>query len=191
MNRWILTALVVAAPSLALAAEAQGGSGMPAFLTDPKWFILYGIAAFLFLVYRGGGFKAITQGLDDRATKIASELKEAEALRAQAASLLAEYKAKQSAAEAEAKAIVAQAKTDADALRAQAQKDLEADLKRREALTAERIKRAEAQAQADVRAAAVDAAIAAAEKMLRAELTAERQGALIAAGVKDLAGKLG
>jgi F-type H+-transporting ATPase subunit b len=157
-----------------------------AMTSDPKWFIFYGLLVFFAILWRAGAFKAIAGMLDARAKKIETELAEAASLRAQAAKLLAEYQAKRTAAEAEAKEIVAQARSDADALRTQAAKDLEAELARREAHTAERIQRAEANAQAEVRNVAVDAAVEAAERFLRERLTAGDQARLITEGAKEL-----
>jgi F-type H+-transporting ATPase subunit b len=160
---------------------------LTAMTSDPKWFIFYGLAVFFLIVWRAGGFAAITNMLDARAKKIETDLAEAANLRAQAAKLLADYEAKRLAAEAEAAAIVSQARQDADALRAQAAKDLDAELARREAMTAERIQRAEATAFAEVRGVAADAAIEAAEALLRQRLGAGDQSRLIAQGAKELA----
>jgi F-type H+-transporting ATPase subunit b len=179
---------------IAEAAAAEKGSGegglLGAMATDPSWYAFYALLAFFAIVWRMGGFRAITAMLDDRARKIDAELKEAHRLRTEAELLLTEYEGKRIAAEAEARDIVAQAERDAEALRIQAEKDLKDDLDRRERLAEDRIRRAEAQAQAEVKGAAVDAAIAAAQELLRAEMSDARQSALIAKGVKELAGKL-
>ena len=159
--------------------------------SDPKWFIFYGMAAFFFIVWRAGGFAAIAAMLDNRAKKIETDLAEAASLRAQAAKLLADYQAKRIAAEAEAQQIVADAHKDADALRAQAAKDLDAELARREAMTAERIQRAEATAMAEVKGVAADAAVAAAERLLRQRLSPSDQARLVAEGAAELAKRFG
>lgn len=176
----------------AYAAEAaKDASLFTQMTTDPKWFIFYGLLVFFGVVWRAGGFRAITGMLDARAKRIETELNDAKALREQAAALLADYKAKHAQAEAEAARIVAQAKDDADALRAQAAKDLEAELKRRDAMTAERIARAESQAKSEVRTVAAEAAIEAAERMLKARLTGADHVRLVAEGAKDLPRKFG
>lgn len=159
---------------------------LTAMTTDPKWFIFYGLCVFFLIVWRAGAFAAIAGMLDARAKKIETDLAEAANLRAQAARLLADYQAKRTAAEAEAKEIVEDAKKDADALRAQAAKDLEIELARREAMTAERIQRAEATAQAEVRGVAADAAIEAAERLLRGKLTGADHARLVAEGAAEL-----
>jgi F-type H+-transporting ATPase subunit b len=168
-----------------MASETVGG--LAGF--DPKHVIALGLAAFGVLVWRVGGFRAITGALDSRAKKIADDLDQAKRLRAEAEALLASYKAKQAAAEAEVTALIEQAKADADALRRQAAAELEADLARRTQQAEERIKRAEAQAQAEVQSAAAQAAIAAAEKLLIQSLSPAAQSRLVEAGVKDLSAR--
>lgn len=189
----MIDALLLAAISAAAPAAGEAGkhaAGNP-FLTDPKYFVLYGLLLFFAIVYASKAHVAILKGLDDRAASIKKELDDAEALRKEALALLESYKAKHAAAEKEAADIVAQAKADAAALRADAEKALAADLARREKQAEERIARAEAQAQADVKAAAADAAIIAAERLLKADLgDAGKQGALIQRGVQELSRKI-
>lgn len=193
MHRLALAAATLAFAAAAHAAEApdaeHGGGGIAA--VDAKWFVALGLALFFVIIWRAGAFKAITGMLDDRTKKIAAELSEAEKLRKDAQALLTELETKRAAAEREAAGIVDQAKKDADALRITAEKELAADLARREKLTEERIARAEAQAQAEVRSAAVDAAIAAAEKLLKGKAAARANAKLVADGVKELAQKFG
>lgn len=194
MKRTMMTAALAftALPSVAFAAEEKHGYPFPENLwKDPVLWVFYGLVIFLLVVWRAGGFKVVLGALDARAKRIADELAEAERLRTEAAALLAEYKSKRAAAEAEARAIIAQARADSDALRLQARQDLEAEIARREKLTEERIARAEAVAQAEVRALAADAAIAAAERLLKAELTRERQQALVRDGAEELRRRFG
>ncbi|MBL0370751.1 F0F1 ATP synthase subunit B [Rhizobium sp. KVB221] len=108
----------------------------------------------------------ITKTLDARAVKIAGELDAAKQIREEAQSLLAEYKKKRSEAEAEAAEIVAAAKREADSLAADAKQKTEEYVARRTALSEQKIKQAEADAVNAVRSAAVDLAIAAAEKLI-------------------------
>lgn len=176
----------VAAESAHGAAKASGGGP----LTDPKWFVFYGLLAFFAVVYFTGAHKILLGALDKRAADIAKNLADAKAMREQAEKLLAEYQAKQTQAEAEAKRLVDQAKADADALRADAKRELEAELVRRERIAEERIARAAASAQADVKNAAAEAAIAAAERMLKSGMSPALQSDLVATGVKEMAAKL-
>jgi F-type H+-transporting ATPase subunit b len=175
-----------------LAAAAEGaahgkGDLLTQMTTDPKWFIAYCMILFFGLLIWQGVHKFIFKALDDRAAGIAKELAEARRLREEAARLLGEYKAKEMLAAAEAQQIVADAKATADKMRADAARDLDAEMARREQLVEERIKRAEAQAAADIRGAAADAAIAAAEKLLRGGVDAAIQGRLVADAAQGLA----
>jgi F-type H+-transporting ATPase subunit b len=127
--------------------------------------------------------------LDQRSAAIAHELNEAKKLREQAAALLAEYQAKKAEAERHAQELIASAREQAKIAAAEIRTEAAASLKRREAQAEEKIARAEAQAVADVRAAAAEAAVAAAEKMLRAQLTPAKQADLVKQGAAELAKK--
>lgn len=129
---------------------------------------------------------AIMAMLDKRAQEIAHELHEARRLREEAEKLLKEYEAKRTAAEAEAKAIVATAKEQAAAVAEETRQSMMAAMARREKQAEDRIKSAETKAADEVRAAAVDAAVAAAEKILRERINDAAQGALVQGGVTEL-----
>ncbi len=158
-------------------------------LHDPEFWILVAFVVVIVLLWKPAS-RAITKALDDRALKIKSDLERAAKLRTDAQALLAEYQQKQKDALKEAEAIMAQAKADAERLSAQAAADLEASLKRREQMALQRIAQAEQQALADVRAAAVDIAIAATGKLLSDKLDAGKQEALVDGAIKELQGKL-
>ena len=144
----------------------------------------------VFYIAWGPAKAAVLGGLDARALRIAKDLDEAAALRAQAEKLLAEYQAKHREAMAQADSIVASAKEDAARLAAKAASDLAASLKRREEMALQRIAQAEAQATADVRTAAVDLAIAATAKLLENHLDAGRQDALADKAIQALPARL-
>ena len=158
-------------------------------LHDPEFWILVAFVAVIILLWKPAS-RAITKALDDRALKIKSDLERAAKLRTDAQALLAEYQQKQKDALKEAESIMAQAKADAERMAVQAQADLEAALKRREQMALQRIAQAEQQALADVRAAAVDIAIAATGKLLAEKLDAAKQDALVEGAIKELQGKL-
>lgn len=162
--------LFLATSPLAFAADdGHGGGIVPEWLShgDTNTAFL-AMATFLFIVWRVGGFKLITNALDNRAVTIQSQLEEAKDLREAAAKLLAEAERRQREADEEAAAIVAQAKKDADVFRKEARKSLEQRLARREAIAEARIKQAETDAAAEVRRAAADTATRAAEQILSA-----------------------
>jgi F-type H+-transporting ATPase subunit b len=157
--------------------------------SDPTFWVLVAFVIFVALVWKPGS-KAVTQMLDDRAEKIRGDLDKAAKLREDAQALLADYQKKQRDALQEAQAIVASAKAEAERLSAQAAADLEASLKRREQLALQRIAQAEQQAMADVRAAAVDLAVAATQKLLADKIDKAGHEALIDGAIKELPGKL-
>lgn len=158
-------------------------------LRDPEFWILVAFVVFVAAVWKPGA-RAIAKALDDRADKIRSDLERAAKLHKEAQALLVEYQQKQRDALKEAEQIMAQAKAEAERLSAQAAAELEASLKRREQMALQRIAQAEQQAMAEVRAAAVDIAVAAAGKLLSEKLDAGRQDALIDGAIKELQGKL-
>jgi F-type H+-transporting ATPase subunit b len=162
---------------------------MSAVLQSAEFWVLI---AFLILV--GAVAKkvwaALTAGLDARAGRIKSHLDEAEKLREDAQSLLAEYQRKQHAAAEEAAGIVAQAKAEAERIREQAEADLEQALKRREQQAIEKIAQAEAEALGEVRNQAVDLAMAASRRLLADNIDEGKAARLVDEAIKDLSGRL-
>jgi F-type H+-transporting ATPase subunit b len=134
---------------------------------------------------------AIAGMLDGRTQAIAKELHDARKLREDAEKLLAEYQAKKTAAEAEAKAIVDAAKEQAAAVAEETRTQMMAAMARREKQAEDRIAQAGARASDEVRAAAAEAAVNAAEKLLRERMNDKAQGALITEGVAELKRKFG
>ena len=114
---------------------------------------------FIGVIIYVGAHKKIIEALDHRSARIKAELDEARRLRDEAAKLLAEYQRKQREAEREAEAIVADAKAEAERVAAEAHAKMEEFVARRTKLAETKIGQAEAQALADVRAAAAEAAV--------------------------------
>jgi F-type H+-transporting ATPase subunit b len=137
-----------------------------------------------------GVHKLLAKSLDDRASRIKSELDEARKLRDEAAQLLADYQRKRQEAEGEAQEIVAGAKAEAERMAAEAKAKIEEFVARRTKMAETKIAQAETQAAADVRSAAAEAAIAAAERILTAETKGKLAGELIAKGIEDVRKKL-
>jgi len=104
--------------------------------------------------------------LDDRASKIASELAEAKRLREEAQALLAEYQKKRIDAERDAVNIIDQAKREAEAFAHEARAKLSETLDRRSRQAEQKIAQAEAQAIKEVRNIATDLAVAAAGHLI-------------------------
>jgi F-type H+-transporting ATPase subunit b len=160
-------------------------------LHDPTFWVMIAFFAFVGLLYYYKVHKTIGKALDDRADAIRKELDDARRLRDEAQALLADYKRKSLEAETEAREILEQAKREAEALTEQTRKALAESVERRTKSAEEKIARAEAQALAEVRASAVDNAIAAAEKILKSKASAASTAAqLVEQGIKDLGGKL-
>jgi F-type H+-transporting ATPase subunit b len=145
---------------------------------EAEFWVLVAAIVFVALVGRKVG-GVLARGLDARAARIRGELDEARRLREEAEKLVAEYRAKQQQAAAEAEAILAHAKTEAERIAAQSARDLELALERRQRTAEERIAQAEAKALDEVRAVAIDVAIAAARDVIAAEIDERRGGALI------------
>ncbi|MFN3462772.1 MAG: ATP F0F1 synthase subunit B [Terricaulis sp.] len=134
---------------------------------------------------------AIMGMLDQRSQAIAKELHEARRLREEAEKLHAEYIAKRAAAEAEAKEIVASAKEQAALVAEETRASMQAAMARRERQADDRIAAAGSKAADEVRAAATEAAIAAAEKLIRERMNDGSQAALVQEGAADLKRKFG
>jgi F-type H+-transporting ATPase subunit b len=149
-----------------------------------------GLVIFFAILVKFGVHNTILQALDSRGEKIAAELAEARKLREDAQKLLAEYEAKRKAAEAEADAIIAAAKDEADRLAKDAEVKMNDFITRRTKTAELKIAQAEAQASADVRAAAADAATKAAEQVLRGQMTGKAGASLLAKSLDDVKAKL-
>lgn len=157
---------------------------------NPYFWVLVSFLGFIALLMYYGVPGLIGKALDARANAIKAELDEARRLREEAQALLSDYQSKAKAAEQEAKSIIEQAQREAEALASESQKALAESLERRSKLAEEKIARAEAQAVSEVRAAAVDAAVMAAEKIIAGKVSGNAGAGLIDEAIKDLKGKL-
>ncbi len=134
---------------------------------DAEWWVAIGFVCFVVGLGYLGVHGKLGAALDDRARKVADELASAKRLHDEAAAVLDSFKRKAQAAEAEAAAIVAQARKEAELMSQEARARLEDYVARRTKQAEQKIAMAETQATADVRAAAADAAVRAAELVLR------------------------
>ena len=157
---------------------------------DATFYAFVGLLLFLALIAYLKVPGMMAKGLDARAEKIQNELAEAKRLREEAQHLLAEYQRKRKDAEAEAASIVAAAEREASALTAEAKQKTEEYVARRTALSEQKIKQAEAEAIQVVRAAAVDLAIAAAEKVVAAKADSNVQSNLFQSAVGEVKARL-
>jgi F-type H+-transporting ATPase subunit b len=156
----------------------------------PEFWVLISFLLFMLVLIWKGVPGLIGKALDKRAAGIRAELDDARRLREEAQQLLADYQRKTREAEDEAKSIVETAKREAEMLASETRKALAEQVARRAKAAEEKIARAEAQAVADVRAAAVDLAVKASESVLKAKLAGEAAASLTEAAIRDLKGKL-
>ena len=163
---------------------------MSAIFGNSEVWVAIGFVAIIAIFIWQGVPAMIARMLDARAAAIRAELDEATRLREEAAELLKSYRAKASAAEQEAETIVARAREDADRFATDARVQLKNQLARRTEMARERIAQAEAQAMAEIRSIAADAAAAAAEQLIAAHLDEKRSAALVADSVKQLSARL-
>jgi F-type H+-transporting ATPase subunit b len=156
---------------------------------DPEFWVLLAVVVFAIVVWRPAR-RAVVGTLDERATRIRGELEEARKLRDEAEQLLADYRQKEREAAADAQAIIAHARDEAERIAAQSARDLQQSLERRQRLAEERIAQAEAKALDEIRAAAVDVAIAAAREVIVSELDERRGAAMLDAAIAALPQRL-
>lgn len=114
--------------------------------------------------------KAVIGGLDKKIAEIKSEIETAERLKKEAADLLAEFQVKQRDAEKSAAEIIEQAKQSAQLVQKQAEYDLNETMARREAQLADRVKRIEEKAIADIQNHAADLALQATREIVEKTL---------------------
>lgn len=132
----------------------------------------------------------VTGALDNRAERIRGELEEARRLREEAKSLLADFQRRRKEAEAEASQIVAAAKHEAELIASEARAKTEEFVTRRTAMAEQKIAQAETQAVADVKALAVDIAVAAAEKLIAAKATGKAAEDLLTRSIAEVKSRL-
>jgi F-type H+-transporting ATPase subunit b len=152
---------------------------------EPEFWVLVAVLIFVALVWKPAK-RLLIGGLDARAARIRDELATARRLRDEAQQALATYRQQERQGAAEAQAIVAHAKAEAERVARQSVIDLEQTLQRRRQLAAERIAQEEHKALAEIRAVAVDIAIAAARRVIAAQLDETRGVALIDAAIAAL-----
>ena len=162
---------------------------MSHLFSDPEFWVAVAFVIFMAVLLKAAWGK-ITAGLDARAERIKTEIDEARRLREEAQALLATYQRKQREAMAEADDIVAAARDEATRLKAEAAKALEDTVTRRTQQAMDKIARAEAQALQDVRNAAADVAVAAAEKLIQSNLDSQKAQALVDQTIADVGRKL-
>lgn len=160
------------------------------FLSSAEFWVAVSFVGFVALVIYMKVPGMVTKALDDRAAAISKELEEAQKLREEAQAILADYQRRQRDAEKEAEGIVTQAMHEAERFAEEARAKLQESLERRSKIAEEKIQQAEAQALKDVRNAATDLAIAAAEKLIAEEIKGKKATDLVTQSIEDVRAKL-
>jgi F-type H+-transporting ATPase subunit b len=157
---------------------------------EPEFWVAVGFVILMIVFAYVGVHRTVLTALDHRRDRIKSELDEASRLKDEAAKLLADYKARGASAEREAQEIVAAAKAEAERIAAEAKAKMEDFVVRRTKTAESKIALAEAQAIADVRSAAADAAVAAASSILTQSVKGSVADDLLAKGIAEVRQKL-
>src|SRR3954452_12549820 len=156
----------------------------PEFWVAVAFVILMGVFAWF------GVHRTLLKALDHRSARIKAELDDARRLKEEAAKVLAEYKARHASAEREAQDIIATARAEAERIASEAKTKMEDFVARRTKTAEGKIALAEAQALADVRAAAATAAVNAASTILSQSVKGPLGDDLLAKGIAEVRQKL-
>jgi F-type H+-transporting ATPase subunit b len=159
-------------------------------LFEAEFWVAVAFAIFMGILVYVGVPAMITRSLDGRGARVKAELDEARRLREEAQAVLEEYESKKHEAEREAQTILLNAKLEGERMTAETAAKVDEFIARRTKMAETKIGQAEAQALADVRAAAADAAVAAAEKILSQTAKGKIGDELIAQGIKEVQAKL-
>jgi F-type H+-transporting ATPase subunit b len=159
-------------------------------LSQPEFWVAVAFVVMVGIFIYVGVPGVVTKALDHRADRIKAELDDARRLKDEAAALVADYKARYASAEREAQDIVTNAKAEAERIAVDAKARMEDFVARRTKAAESKIAQAEAQALADVRAAAADAAVAAASQILTKSVSGSVADNLLAKGIQDVRAKL-
>ena len=157
---------------------------------DPETWVAVAFVILMVVFGYVGVFKSAMTALDHRADRIKAELADATRLKEEAAKVLADYKARSATAEREAADIIANAKAEAERIAVDAKAKMEDFVARRTKTAESKIALAEAQALADVRAAAADAAVQAASTILSQSVKGSLADDLLAKGIAEVRQKL-
>jgi F-type H+-transporting ATPase subunit b len=159
-------------------------------LLEPEVWVTIAFIIFLAILVRLGVPAMITKTLDARTARIKTELEQASRLRKEAEAVLAQYQRKRAEVQIEAAAIIDNARRDAERMAAEAAAKAEEFITRRTRMAETRIAQAEAQAVSELRSAAADAAVAAAERILADTTHGRAAEALIEDGIREIKAKL-
>ena len=157
---------------------------------EPEFWVAVGFVILMGVFVYVGVHRTVLTALDHRSERIKAELDDARRIKQEAASLLEEYKARRASAEREAQDIIAAAKAEAERVASEAKAKMEDFVTRRTKTAENKIALAEAQAIADVRAAAANAAVTAASSVLSQTVKGQVADDLLAKGIAEVRQKL-
>jgi F-type H+-transporting ATPase subunit b len=157
---------------------------------DAEVWVAVAFVAFVGVLVYFGVHEMLVKFVDQRRDRIKAELDEALRLKEEAQALLAQYQRKQREAVEEAAGIIAGATAEAERMMAEAKTKMEEFVARRTKMAETKIAQAEVQALADVRAAAAEAAVSAAEKILTQVVKGDVADRLIGKGIDEVKTKL-
>jgi F-type H+-transporting ATPase subunit b len=163
---------------------------MPEMLAEPEFWVAVAFVILMGVFAYVGVHRTVLKTLDHRSERIRAELDDARRIKEEAAKLLAEYKARHASAEREAQDIVASARAEAERIAAEARTKMEDFVVRRTKTAESKIALAEAQALADVRAAAANAAVTAASTIMSQSVKGGVADDLLAKGIAEVRAKL-
>src|SRR5436309_8195834 len=158
--------------------------------TQPEFWVAVAFVILMAVFAWLGVHRTVLTALDHRAQRIKAELDDARRLKDEAAKLLADYQARLASAEREAQDIVANARSEAERIAVEAKAKMEDFVARRTKTAEGKIALAEAQALADVRAAAANAAVSAASTILSQSVRGSVADDLLAKGIEEVRAKL-
>src|SRR3954470_17721200 len=158
--------------------------------SEPEFWVAVGFVILMGVFAYVGVHRTVLTTLDHRRDRIKAELDDARRLKDEAAKVLAEYKARHASAEREAQEIVTNARAEAERIASEARTKMEDFVARRTKTAESKIALAEAQAVADVRAAAAEAAVAAASTVLSQSVRGQVADDLLAKGITEVRQKL-
>ena len=158
--------------------------------SDPEFWVAVAFVILIGVFVYYGIHRTVLTTLDHRSDRIKAELDDARRLKDEAAKLLAEYQARHASAEREARNIIDSAKAEAERIASEAKAKLEDFVARRTKTAERKIALAEAQAVADVRSAAANAAVTAASTILSQSVKGGVADDLLAKGIAQVRQKL-
>jgi F-type H+-transporting ATPase subunit b len=157
--------------------------------SSPEFWVAVAFIIFVGLIV-WKGLTPILAALDSRSNRIRQQIEEARSLRAEAERALGEANRKVREATRETEGILAQARAEAERLKRQSAEVLEATLKRREQNALDKIAQAETRAVDEVRARAVEVAVAATARLLSEQMDGTRGDKLVEDAIAEVGRKL-